>query len=218
MWRELTDGQRSVGATDNAPKPPPDRLVTLLRQAAAWQVGNARPKDRGPWTVPTLLADYAPLTVPSELVRRITGHRANVKCVAWISDELGVSGSSDSTLRIFSTEDGSTRHVLAGHQSRVWDVATSPSETLLASGSGDGTVRIWSTDGECASVLAGDGGDVYGVAWHPGDDAYVASACYDKILRLWDIQSGKLVRTFSGHAQSTLAVTYDPTGRIIASG
>jgi WD40 repeat protein len=168
--------------------------------------------------VPSLLADYAPLTVPSHLERLITGHRANVKCVDWISDGLGVSGSSDSTLRIFSTEDGTTRRVLAGHQSRLWDVATSPSANYIASGSGDGTVRIWSTDGECASVLAGDGGDVYGVTWQPGGDNFIASACYDKILRVWSVETGKLVRTFSGHAQSTLAVAYDPTGRMLASG
>ena len=219
MWRELTDGQRDVGATaESSARAPPDRLITLLRQAAAWQVGASRPKGSGPWAIPTLLSDYAPLTVPSRLERLITGHRANVKCVAWIADGLGVSGSSDSTLRIFSTEDGTTRRVLAGHQSRLWDVATSPNSTLIASGSGDGTVRIWTTNGECASVLAGDGGDVYGVGWQPGGDSFIASACYDKILRVWNVETGKLVRTFSGHAQSTLAVAYDPTGRVLASG
>ena len=45
----------------------------------------------------------------------------------------------------------------------------------------------------------------------------IASACYDKILRVWSVETGKL-RTFSGHAQSTLAVAYDPTGRMLASG
>jgi WD40 repeat protein len=153
-----------------------------------------------------------------------------VKCVDWITDSLAVSGSSDATLRIFSPEDGATRRVLTGHTSRLWDVATSPSAALIASGSGDGTVRIWSTGvgsgagvagvagAACTAVLAGDGGDVYGVGWQPGGDGWVASACYDKIIRLWNVETGKLVRTFSGHAQSSLAVAYDPTGRVLASG
>jgi WD40 repeat protein len=126
---------------------------------------------------------------------------------------------SDSTLRIFSTVDGSTHHVLKGHTSRLWDCATSPAQSYIASGSGDGTVRIWTPhDGQCRSVLAGDGGDIYGVCWRPGREDNVVAACYDKILRSWDLETGKLIRTFSGHAQSTLAVAFDPTGKIIASG
>lgn len=239
MWRELTDGARQAtndgssnrdtasfadGAlnggqeTPGAVIVPKDRLLTLLRQAAAWQIGASRPRNDGPWAVPSLLADYSRPAVPSVLERLIKGHRANVKCVDFIGDSLGISGSSDATLRIFDIQDGTTRRVLAGHQSRLWDVSVSQSQSLIASGSGDGTVRIWRPDGECTSVLAGDGGDIYGVRWQSGREDHVVAACYDKILRMWDVEQGKLVRTFSGHAQSTLSVAFDPTGKVIASG
>jgi len=46
----------------------------------------------------------------------------------------------------------------------------------------------------------------------------VVSAAYDKIVRLWDVETGTQVRTFSGHSQSTLAVAFDPTGNMLASG
>jgi WD40 repeat protein len=46
----------------------------------------------------------------------------------------------------------------------------------------------------------------------------VVSASYDKILRSWDVEAGRQLRTFSGHGQSTLAVAFDPTGNVIASG
>lgn len=91
MWRELTEGRRPVGSGDLVA--PTDRLLTLLKQAVAWQVQNARPRGAGPWAVPTLLTDYVPPAVPSRLERLIKGHRANVKCVDWLSDTLGVSGS-----------------------------------------------------------------------------------------------------------------------------
>ena len=44
------------------------------------------------------------------------------------------------------------------------------------------------------------------------------TASYDRILRVWDVETGKQIRTFSGHSQSTLAVAADHTGGLLASG
>lgn len=35
---------------------------------------------------------------------------------------------------------------------------------------------------------------------------------------MWDVETGQELRTFSGHGQSTLAVAYDSTGSVLASG
>lgn len=226
MWRELTDASRinanaiAASGQESPRRPVPrDRLLTLLKQAAAWQVDKAGPRGSAPYSISTLLCDYTRPTVPSHLDRLVRGHRANVKCVDFLHDGFAVSGSSDATLRIFSYETGEFVRQLVGHQSRIWDVDASPiTRSLIASGSGDGSVRIWRETGECTNVLVGDGGDVYSVRWQPGREDFVVAACYDKILRLWDVESDKLVRTFSGHSQSTLAVAWDPTGKIIASG
>ncbi|CAD6569238.1 MAG: hypothetical protein TREMPRED_005131 [Tremellales sp. Tagirdzhanova-0007] len=189
---------------------PPDRLKVLLRQAAAWQVSTARRKGTTPWAVPTLLKDYEAKVIPDRLFRLVFGHRANVKCVDSLGSDLFVSGSR---------KTGTIRHVLAGHKSRIWDCAASSSSSLIASASGDGMVRIWSAvDGVCQAFLEGQGGDVYGVRWRPGPEDQVVSASYDQIVRLWDVEKGKQIHTFSGHTQSTLAVAFDPTGKMIASG
>ena len=37
-------------------------------------------------------------------------------------------------------------------------------------------------------------------------------------MRQWDIASGKLIRTFSGHSATVESVTYSPDGKFIASG
>lgn len=129
----------------------------------------------------------------------------------------GLTDDSDSTLRIFSTIDGTLRHVLTGHRSRIWDCASSHTGRHLLSASGDGTVRLW-TDSELDRVLDGNGGDVYAVRWKPNREDQAVSAHYDRILRVWDVATGKLLRTFSGHAQSTLSVAYDHTGNLLASG
>ncbi|WVF72043.1 hypothetical protein IAT40_006855 [Kwoniella sp. CBS 6097] len=221
-WRELMGSERSDGRNDRYV--PPDRLKTLLRQAAAWQVSQIDQQNSVPDKIvklPTLLTDYRPLQLPDRMIFRLTGHTANVKCVGLIGKDarLGVSGASDSTLRIFDTEHSTTTHVLSGHTSRIWSVDSSESGSTIASGSGDGTVRLWDVaSGECKGVLWGDGGDVYSVKWRPGREDQIVSASYDRILRSWDIETGKQVRTFSGHSQSTLAVAFDYTGNTVASG
>jgi WD40 repeat protein len=117
--------------------------------------------------------------------------------------------------------------------SRIWDCSTSPSGEVVASASGDGTVRIWSpATAECRQVLYGDGGDVYGISWRPDghvspascqreradEEEQIASAAYDRILRVWDVETAKQIRTFSGHTQSTLSVAYEGAGKLLASG
>ncbi|KAL7424024.1 hypothetical protein Q5752_001609 [Cryptotrichosporon argae] len=204
-WRELMDGRRR------------GRLVTLLRQAAAWQVQNSRHRSSGPWTVTSLLHDYYLPVAPGRLERLVVGHSASIKCVAWVNDELAVSGSSDSTLRVFSPDTGKTRAVLMGQGSRIWDVDVSDTGAI-ASGSGDGCMRVWNIDGACRTKLQGDGGDMYGVRWRPGRSNEVATASFDKMLRLWDVEAGRETQTFSGHAQSTQCVAFDPAGSVLASG
>ncbi|WVO20858.1 uncharacterized protein IAS62_002158 [Cryptococcus decagattii] len=220
VWKELMDAERG-GGVDERRYIPPDRLRTLLKQAAAWQVGRVGRKTDDIVKIPTLLQDYRPLELPSKLLHLFKGHLANVKCVDLIGStaQYVVSGSSDCTLRVVSTEDGSLSHILSGHSSRVWSCASSPSGETIASSSGDGTIRLWSASkGDCRGILVGDGGDVYNVKWRPNREDQVVSASYDRILRSWDIETGKQLRTFSGHGQSTLAIAYDSTGNTIASG
>ncbi|WVW82910.1 hypothetical protein I302_104924 [Kwoniella bestiolae CBS 10118] len=219
VWRELMGSQKC----DDKEKRyvPPDRLRTLLKQAAAWQISQTGYASEGAVKLPTLLTDYRPRQLPDRLYHLIKGHTVNVKCVDLMGHhgELGVSGASDSTLRIFSTEDYTTKHILQGHTSRIWSCSSSDSGSMVASGSGDGTIRFWDVNsGECMNVMYGDGGDVYSVKWRPGREDQAVSASYDKILRSWDIETSKQLRTFSGHSQSTLAVTFDYTGNMIASG
>lgn len=63
---------------------------------------------------------------------------------------------------------------------------------------------------------------MYGVRWRPGavsgQGAQITTASYDRILRTIDVSTGSLIRTFSGHSQTTLCVAYDPAGSLLASG
>lgn len=63
--------------------------------------------------------------------------------------------------------------------------------------------------------------------WHSGsvlcisfspDGRYIASGSNDKIIKLWEATTGKLIRKIEGHADMILSINFSPDGRYISSG
>jgi WD40 repeat protein len=47
---------------------------------------------------------------------------------------------------------------------------------------------------------------------------YIVSSSDDKTIKLWDIKSAKLIKTFKGHTDNIKAVSITPDGKNIISG
>jgi small GTP-binding protein len=65
-------------------------------------------------------------------------------------------------------------------------------------------------------TLRGHKDHVHGIAWSP-DGKMLVSAAYDHTIRMWDAESGKLIRTFKGHSEEVFGITWSPDGTLIAS-
>jgi len=65
-----------------------------------------------------------------------------------------VSGSLDTSIRVWSAETGACLHTLIGHQSLTSGMELR--DNILVSGNADSTVKVWNiTTGQCLQTLQG---------------------------------------------------------------
>ncbi|KAI8063567.1 WD40-repeat-containing domain protein [Gongronella butleri] len=201
---------------------PQNRLLTLLRQAVAYQIEFSRYHPKIAPTINSLLEDYTTFVIPNAVGETLIGHHGNVKCVEYLGVEgrTLVSGSSDNTLRLWDVESGDCLDILRGHQSRIWDVSCTPQGDYLASASGDASIKIWNVregKASCVNTLNGHTGDVYSVHYHP-NETHLVSGGYDKTVKMFDVNTGATVKTFVGHQLAVTKTIVNPLGNLIISG
>uniref|UniRef100_V5EEU8 WD40 repeat-containing protein SMU1 n=2 Tax=Kalmanozyma brasiliensis (strain GHG001) TaxID=1365824 RepID=V5EEU8_KALBG len=224
MTDELSDsvtlGNGSKNAASNGyTYVPPHRLLTMLHQAVAYQVEFARYHPKKAPVISGLLHDYTGFIVPNAVAHTMRGHRKNVKSVRFVGEEGRklVSGSSDNTVRLWSTNSGRCEQILQGHRSRVWDVDSTQTGGHVASASGDSTVKVWEVDSaQCRTTLRAGVGDVYSCRFHP-DEKHLVSAGYDKLVRMYDVETGSIVKTFTGHQLGVSSAIFNPLGNLIVT-
>ena len=162
-----------------------------------------------------------------------TGHSSNVLSVAFSTDgKTLASGSGDKTIKLWAVESGKELRTLKGHSSDVNSVSFSPDGKTLASGSNDKTIKFWNVEtGKELRTLTGHSNSVASVSFSPdgkilasgsGFKAVMRSLSFgstdDTAIKLWDVETGKEIRTLKGHSASVYSVAFSPDGKTLASG
>ncbi|KAF5831273.1 WD40-repeat-containing domain protein [Dunaliella salina] len=148
----------------------------------------------------------------------LLGHTLFVWSVAFTPDGAClVSGSYDSTLKLWDVASGRCTATLEGHIHDVNSVAVSVDGRTAASGSVDRSVKLWDLGSRrCRATLTGHTHFVQCVAFSP-DGATMASGSRDYTIRLWDASTGKHKATLIGGAP-VYGLAFSADGTRLASG
>lgn len=116
---------------------------------------------------------------------------------------------------------------VAGNTGKAWNVAFSPDGKVIISANPHGTIRFLDTNtGELLRTLNGRTRKedkkllISGVSCSPDGNMIISrhNEFVDSAIRLWDIETGKLLRTLSGHTQFIKHMVFSPDSKIIAAG
>ncbi|MCI0336858.1 MAG: caspase family protein [Acidobacteria bacterium] len=129
----------------------------------------------------------------AELVLQ-TGHSKSVIAIALSPDgRFLASGSSDQTIKIWDTVNGSVLRTLIGHAKPVLAVAVSPDGRWIVSGSADASVRLWDVLTGESRVVGNHSGPVKDLAFSP--DGRQLTSLGNNEVKLWDVTAGREIRS-----------------------
>jgi WD40 repeat protein len=109
--------------------------------------------------------------------------------------------------------------VFKGHKNRLSSATFSPDGTRVVTGAWDNSARVWDARSGAQILLLTVptlAVAVTAAAFSP-DGSRIATGSLD-LVRLWDANSGTMVRSMPGHSSAIAAVAFSPDGSRLASG
>jgi WD40 repeat protein len=182
------------------------------RKALGWIVGGAAIVAIGSGTGIFLYSHFAK---PAHALHVLRGHSDMVTSVSWSPDgKQLVSGSRDSTARLWLVANENNTLTYSGHQAPVLSAAWSPGGRLVASGGEDKTVQVWDTQGNVKHIF-GNLGVVSSVIWTGSGNRLFVGTLGNNVHELF-LNANSATKNAARTIIHALALS--PDGRYLAAG
>ncbi|WP_031497277.1 WD40 repeat domain-containing protein [Bryobacter aggregatus] len=141
--------------------------------------------------------------------------------LAWRPDGKAIAVGGYQEVRLLDATGKIETAKLIGHADAVRALAWSPDGKYLAAAGGapgrKGEVKIWNADGTLKATINGHSDCIYGLSISP-DGKTIATSSYDKLIQLWDAETGKAIRTLKDHIDAIYSIAFTPDGKRLVSG
>jgi WD40 repeat protein len=233
-------GQQGEGMTLEPGQPDESNLVELIRPGGEprmpykqpplsaqkiatierWVAEGAKYDGSSPnedWTI--LLRKTQPVTIPAAYPVTVP-----ITALQFSRDGSVIAASGYHEITFWKAADGTLVRRQSGLAERVYGIASSPDGKLLAAASGDpgifGMVKLWPVEPSGSSKPARElveTQDVVFAAVFSPDGKKIATAGADRTIRVFEVDTGKLLAQVEDHADWILAIAFSPDGKRLAS-
>jgi WD40 repeat protein len=154
--------------------------------------------------------------------KNLSGHTGSIVCLTLHTFYQVISGSVDSTIKVWNLLNQKCEMTLNGHKN--WVTCLKPideyndddNQSLLASGSADKSIKIWSlSSGTCLHTLNGHS-DFIECLDH--FSSFLLSASVDKTIKMWNLVKRECIYTLEEHTSVVRCLKVIPVKNIFASG
>ncbi|ODN96411.1 chromatin binding protein [Cryptococcus wingfieldii CBS 7118] len=135
-------------------------------------------------------------------IRHLAAHSAPILSVAFSpKSNLLATGSFDESVIIWDVSRGLALRQLPAHADAVWCVAWDPEGGMVLTGSADGLIRLWdASTGQCLKTLDNDTNSPVSHAAFAPSASYLYAATLSSTLRIYNIHTGKVIKSFRAPA------------------
>jgi WD40 repeat protein len=203
-------GKQTKISSPNISLPEPDRSIIEARDSHIAKSGSIQPDRSVNW----------------ECQYIFVWHRKPINAIAIFDNgEYLISGDDGGTVAIWNLAIPQQPIATYSTNNSICAVAASPNRSQIASGDKNRRVQLRRKESIINSLqeLRADGssldshqGFVNSVQFSP-DGNILASGGADRRIRLWNIQTGRIIYTFDGHQEAITAMQFLPNGKILVS-